>query len=56
MTPMFERRQHRIAYLEMNIKDLLKYEGKHVRILGNLRWRRGDRYPVIVVERIEPVW
>jgi len=56
MTPMFERRQHRIAYLELNIKELEKFEGKHVRILGNLRWRRGDRYPVIAVDRMEPVW
>jgi SH3-like domain-containing protein len=56
MTLMFERRQYRIAYLEMGAGDLYKFEGKHVRVLGNLRWRRGDRYPVIAVERIEPVW
>lgn len=56
MTPMFERLQHRIAYLDMTVKELYKFEGKHVRVLGNLRWRRGDRYPVIAVERIEPVW
>lgn len=56
MTPMVERSQYRIAYLEMKLKDLDKYEGKHVRVLGNLRWRRGDRYPVIAVERIEMVW
>ncbi len=56
MTIMFERRQYRIAYLEMAIKNLDEFEGKHVRILGNLRWRRGDRYPLIIVDRIEMVW
>jgi hypothetical protein len=56
MTIMFERRHYRIAFLEVAEKDLDKYQGKHVRILGNLRWKRGDRDPVIVVDRIEPVW
>ncbi len=56
MTLVFDRRQYRVAYLDMAEKNLDKYEGKHVRILGNLRWRRGERYPVIIVERIEPVW
>ncbi|MBM3859232.1 MAG: hypothetical protein FJ395_06235 [Verrucomicrobia bacterium] len=56
MTLMFERRQYRIAYLEMSLSELDKFEGKHVRVLGNLRWRRGERYPIIAVERIEPVW
>lgn len=56
MTIMVERRQYRIAYLEVAEKNLGKYEGKHVRVLGNVRWKRGDRYPVVVVDRIEPVW
>ncbi len=56
MTIMVERRQYRIAYLDMAQKDLDKFEGKHVRILGNLRWKKGERYPVIAVDRIELVW
>lgn len=56
LTEEVERRQHRIAYLEVAEKDLQKYEGKHVRILGTLKWTEGQRYPVIVVERIEMVW
>lgn len=56
MTVMVERRQYRMAYLDVAEKNLDKYEGKYVRILGNLKWKRGDRYPVIVVDRIEMIW
>ena len=56
MTIMVERRQYRTAYLDMAEKNLDKYEGKYVRILGNLKWKRGDRYPVIVVDHIEMIW
>ena len=49
-------RQYRIAYLETTEKNLQRYEGKHVRVMGNERWRKGDRYPVIAVERVDMVW
>jgi len=49
-------RSYRIAYLETTEKNLVRYEGKHVRVLGNERWRKTDRYPVIAVERIDMVW
>jgi uncharacterized protein YgiM (DUF1202 family) len=56
MTVMVERRQYRMAYLDVAEKNLDKYEGKYVRILGSLKWKRGDRYPVIIVDRIEMIW
>jgi SH3-like domain-containing protein len=56
MTIMVDRLQYRVAYLDMAPQSLDKYEGKHVRVIGNLRWKRGDRYPVIIVDHIEPVW
>jgi SH3-like domain-containing protein len=56
LTEEVGRLQHRIAYLEIAEKELQKFEGKHVRVLGTLRWTEGNRYPVIVVERIEMVW
>jgi hypothetical protein len=35
---------------------LAKFAGKHVRVMGNQRWHKGDRDPVIVAERVERVW
>ena len=55
-TPEMDRLSFRIAYLETSEANMKKYEGKHVRVMGNQRWRKGDRYPVIVVERLDRVW
>ena len=55
-TPEVDRLSYRIAYLETTETNLKKYEGKHVRVMGNQRWRKGDRDPVIVVERLDRVW
>jgi uncharacterized protein YgiM (DUF1202 family) len=55
-TPEVDRLSYRIAYVEAPDINLKKYEGKHVRVLGNQRWRKGDRDPVIVIERIDRVW
>lgn len=56
MTEEIGGREYRIAYLESAEKNLGRFVGKHVRVLGNERWRRGDRDPVIVAERVERVW
>ena len=56
MTEEVGYRQYRIAYLETTEKNLARYEGKLVRVFGNERWRRSDRYPVIAVERIDMIW
>ncbi|MGD0016882.1 MAG: SH3 domain-containing protein [Verrucomicrobiia bacterium] len=56
MTPEMNRLQQRICYLESNQGDLDRYEGKHVRLSGNERWRKGDRYPVLVIDHIGMVW
>lgn len=56
MTPEVERRHYRIAYLEAPGINLDRFEGKHVRVLGHQRWHRGQRYPVIAVERVDMVW
>jgi uncharacterized protein YgiM (DUF1202 family) len=55
-TPESNRLSYRIAYLDTAETDLRKFEGKHVRIVGNQRWRKGDRYAIIAVERIDRVW
>lgn len=49
-------RSYRIAYLDTTEKNLARYEGKHVKVFGNERWRRSERYPVIAVERIDMIW
>jgi uncharacterized protein YgiM (DUF1202 family) len=46
----------RMAYLEASGMNLKKFDGKHVRIVGTQRWRKGERYPVITIERIDMVW
>jgi len=56
MTEEIGLRQYRIAYLETAERNLQRYQGKHVRVLGNQRWRQGDRYPVIIVERVDMIW
>lgn len=56
LTPEVERRQYRIAYLEAPGMNLERYEGKHVRVLGNARWHKGERYPIIAVDRVDMVW
>lgn len=55
-TAEVDRLSFRIAYLEASDTNLKKFEGKHVRIVGNQRWRKGDRYPVIAIERIDRMW
>ena len=55
-TPEADRLSFRMAYLESADANLKKFEGKHVRIVGNQHWRKGDRYPVISIERIDMVW
>jgi uncharacterized protein YgiM (DUF1202 family) len=55
-TPEADRLSHRVAYLEAPGLNLKKFDGKHVRIIGTQRWHKGDRYPVITIERIDMVW
>ncbi|MGD1018497.1 MAG: SH3 domain-containing protein [Verrucomicrobiia bacterium] len=55
-TPEADRLSFRVAYLEAPGLNLTKYEGKHIRLVGTQRWHKGDRYPVISVERIDMVW
>jgi SH3-like domain-containing protein len=55
-TVPFDDRSYRFAYLEPTDKNLERYEGKHVRVLGTMRWRKIDRFPVIAVERLDMVW
>ena len=56
MTPKSDGLEHIIAYLDAPQLKLTRYEGKHVRVLGNQRWQRDERYPVIAVERLDMVW
>ncbi len=56
MTETVGGRAYIMAYLDAPQMDLVRYEGKHVRVLGNQTWKRDERYPVIAVERLDPVW
>lgn len=56
MTEDILRRQYVMTYLETSQTDLARFDGKHVRVMGNQRWKLGDRYPVITVERCMMVW
>ncbi len=51
-----DRLSFRVAYLETSDTNLKRFEGKHVRIVGTQRWRKGERYPVITIERVDMVW
>jgi SH3-like domain-containing protein len=56
MTPTVSGLSHIIAYLDAPQMKLTRYEGKHIRVLGNERWKRDERYPVITVERLDMMW
>ena len=51
-----DRLSFRVAYLETSETNLKRFEGKHVRVVGTQRWRKGERDPVIAIERIDMVW
>jgi len=55
-TAEVDRLSFRVAYLETSDANLKRFEGKHVRVVGTQRWRKGERYPVIAIERIDMVW
>ncbi len=56
MTENIMRREYIIAYIDAPANTLSRYDGKHVRILGNQRWKHSERTPVIAVERCEIIW
>jgi uncharacterized protein YgiM (DUF1202 family) len=51
-----DRLSFRVAYMEPGDTNLQRFVGKHVRVVGTQRWRRGERYPVLAVERVDMVW
>ncbi len=55
-TAEVDRLSFRVAYLETSDTNLKRFEDKHVRVVGTQRWHKGERYPVIAVERIDMVW
>jgi hypothetical protein len=56
MTEPMNRLEHRLCYVDPAQANLSRYEGKHVRISGNQRWRKDDRYAVLSIERVDMVW
>ena len=56
MTEEKNRLQHRRDFLESPDINLDRYIGKTVRVQGNEKWKRGDRYPIIIVDRVDIVW
>ena len=56
MTENIMGREYIMDYLDAPAPSLNRYVGKHVRVLGNQRWKRMERTPVIAVERCEIVW
>jgi len=55
-TTEVDRLSFRVAYLETSDTNLKRFVGKHVRLVGTQHWRKGDRYPVITIERVDMVW
>ncbi|NQU12427.1 SH3 domain-containing protein [bacterium] len=55
LTIPVERRQYRICFLEPDGKELTRYTGKTVRVVGMERWQRGERWPVLKLERLDLV-
>ena len=53
MTENIMGREYIIAYLESSQTNLSRFDGKHVRVMGNSRWKRNERYPVITIERCD---
>jgi uncharacterized protein YgiM (DUF1202 family) len=51
-----DRLQHRICYVEVPELQIEKYVNKRVRVFGNERWRRGDRWPVLAADRVDRAW
>lgn len=50
------RLQHRRSFVEAPDVNLERFVGKWVRIVGTEIWPRGERYPTIKADRVEPVW
>jgi uncharacterized protein YgiM (DUF1202 family) len=48
--------EHRICYVDPVQMNLRRYEGKNVRLAGNQHWRKSERYPVLIVERVDMIW
>jgi hypothetical protein len=56
-TPEQGRLEHRICFVELPEKtDSLRFEGKTVRVVGNSRWHKNERWPVLIADRLERVW
>lgn len=55
-TPESNRIEHRICYLETGEVNLNRYLNHSVRISGNEKWQKGERYPVLAVERVDIIW
>jgi len=56
MTEERLRLQHRRNFVESPEINLDRYLGKTVRVQGNERWHKGDRYPILTVDRVDIVW
>jgi uncharacterized protein YgiM (DUF1202 family) len=50
------RLQHRRSFVEAPDRNLDRYLGKMVRIQGNERWHKGERYPILTADRVDIVW
>ncbi len=56
MTPTLNRIEHRVCYVDAGQTNVSRFEGKQVRVSGNQRWRKGDRYAVLVADRVDMIW
>lgn len=56
MTPSMNRLDHRICYVDAGQTNLNRFVGKQVRVSGNQRWRKGDRYAVLTAEHVDMIW
>lgn len=55
-TPAINQRDYRICLLEAPQINLNRYEGKSVRVYGNERWRKGERWPTLIADRVDMIW
>jgi SH3-like domain-containing protein len=55
-TPEVEYRSHRMCFVDTEGANLERFVGKKIRIQGTERWERGQRYPVVVVKRVSPIY
>lgn len=56
ITKEVDRLEHRICYVDVQTLSVEQLAGRFVKVFGNERWRKGDRYAVLTADRIDRIW